>query len=96
MSRSYQEVTPAGATYPVAPQVSITFEPTEVWLIPLSGAGNDAVYSFDGVNDHGKVFGTAAFGSAEKIVVERIRAHQVWLRILLGAPVVAVAGKTDV
>ena len=92
-SRKYIEiVTPAGAYVPGTPSLILLFEPDEVRFHPLSAAGNDIAYSFDGINDHGKVFGGAPVNN---FVPERVDELKVWVRTILGAPTIGISARTD-
>lgn len=92
MSRHYSEVTPAPGPYAAQPSLTILFEPDEWRFHPLSAAANDVAYSFDGINDHGKVFGGSAVNS---FIPERGSETKVWLRILAGTPTVGLSARTD-
>lgn len=92
MSRAYTEITPPAGTYPTNPSFVNLFEPDEWRFHPLSAAGNNVAYSFDGVNDHGKVFGGAP---PNNFIPERGPETKLWLRILLGAPTIGVSARTD-
>jgi hypothetical protein len=92
-SRKYIEViTPAGAYVLATPALTLTFEPDEVRFHPLSAVGNDIAYSFDGINDHGKVFGGAPVNN---YIPERVDELKVWVRTILGAPTIGISARTD-
>jgi len=95
MSKAYSEKTPAGATYATNPDFESLFEP-EVWkLYPRAVAGNDAAFSFDGVNDHGKVFGGVQATVGNVPVIEVGPMKKLWLRIVLGTPIVGVSVSSE-
>ena len=94
MAASYKEVTPAAGTYAAAsaPDVDVSskFEPSAIVVWSLSAAGVNAIYSFDGVNDHGLIMG----GMLTPFVL-RTRQTKIWVRKRDGAPVVAFSLMTD-
>jgi len=94
MPAFYAEIT-TGASYPATPQVSLAFVPDR-WHIKNDDAVNDVLYSFDGVNDHGRVEASAAPLDKNVGDVVPSKAKKLWLRGSAGVPVALVQATTDV
>lgn len=88
MSVKYTEVATLAA-YAATPDVEALFEPNR-WIFTYV-SGGDALFSFDGVNDHGRVRATFV---APFIMLGKYK--KVWLKQVAGASTVAVAAATDV
>lgn len=85
MSAFSQDFSGLPTSYPADPQVDLGFE-AKVWRFENLGTTNDLVYSFDGVNDHGRLepAGNAnSSPSSSEGVPQRVR--KAWLRGEAGA-----------
>ena len=71
-----QVVSVAAATYPTDPQVNVPFEPDQFTFFNQAAAGSDVVISFDGVTDHGTLYGDTPLAALNWSTKQR----KVWFR----------------
>lgn len=75
----------SGASYPTVADVVLTFEPDQIILKADSGT---FLFSFDGVNDHGKLASTEGF------ITIATKRKQIWLKQSGGASTARVMAFT--
>lgn len=87
-NNNYAEVA-APASYATPPSLSAGFTPDYWVFVPISGV--DAYYSFDGINNHGRIKSTLTAA----MIVES-KAEKVWIKQAGGASTVGVSVATRI
>jgi hypothetical protein len=89
---AYMKTVVAPASYAAAPDVSLDFEPNQLILQPTGSS--DAIFSFDGVNDHGYLMGGTNQTQAMNLHLF-VKQKKVWVKQAAGAVSVRVMAYTS-